>query len=82
MLDKIKKINELKKLQKALAAETVVVEEGSVRIVVSGDQKVKELTINGVPNKDLQEALNKALKKSQKIAAQKMQGIAGDLGLF
>lgn len=88
MFDKFKQLGELKRLRdqamalkKALAAEEVVVEEGEIRVVVSGDQKIKELSINGETSKALIDAINKALKKSQKLAAKKLQQISGGLGL-
>lgn len=85
--DKFKQLGELKKmrdqamaLQRQLAAEEVVVEEKGVRVVMSGDQKVKELEVEGVSNKILVDVLNQAIKKSQKVAAQKLQGMSGGLG--
>lgn len=88
MFDRFKQLGELKKLRdqamalkKALAAEEVVVEEGGIRVVVSGDQKIKELSVNGEISKALIDTINKALKKSQKLAAKKLQQISGGLGL-
>ena len=47
-------INELRKqaqqMQAALAQEEIVVEKDGVRIVMTGDQKIKELTIDGQPD--------------------------------
>jgi len=88
MFDKIKQLGQLKKLRdqamilkKALAEEEVVIEEEGIKIVVSGDQKIKELTVNGGENRALTDILNKALKKSQEIAAKKLQAMGGDFGL-
>lgn len=88
MFDKFKQLGELKRLRdqamalkKALAAEEVVVEEGEIRVVVSGDQKIKEISIRGETSKALIDVLNKALKKSQKLAAKKLQQMGGGLGL-
>jgi len=89
--DKLKQLGELKKMrnqaiqiQRQLAAEEVVVEERGVKIVMGGDQKVKELEVQGVSNQILIDVLNKALKESQKVAAKKLQqmsgGLAGILG--
>lgn len=89
MFDKFKKVGELKKLRdqavalkKVLVAEIVTVEESGVRVVISGDQKFKEVSINGEVNKALINALNKAIKKSQKVAAKKLQSLGGGLGGF
>lgn len=87
MFDKMKQLNELRKLraqalemQKQLAAEKLEVEEGGIRVVVSGDQEIHEIEINGEGNKDLVAVLNKAIKKSQKQAAQKLAQMSGGLG--
>ncbi len=84
IFDKLKQVGELKKLRdqamslkKALAQEEIVIEENGIKIVVSGEQKVKELTINGESNRALVEVVNKALKKSQEIAAKKLQSMGG-----
>lgn len=88
MFDKFKKIGELAKLRgqalslkKALASEEIIIDEEGIRIVMTGDQKVKELTINGIKNQVLVELLNKATKKSQEMAAKKMQAMGTDFGI-
>ncbi len=86
MFDKLKQLGELNKMraqavkiQKKLKKEEIEIEEGGVRIVVSGDQKVKELEINGMTNKKTVEVINKAIEKSQKLAAKKLQEMSGGL---
>ncbi len=88
MLDKFKQLGKLKKLRdqavalkKVLAVEEITVEEGNIKVVIGGDQKFKEVIIAGETNKALLNALNKAIKKSQKLAAQKLRGMGGDFGL-
>lgn len=66
-------------MQKALAAETIHLEEEGVKVVMSGDQKVKELKVNDEDQAKLVEVLNKALEKSQKLAAKKLQEMGGGL---
>lgn len=66
-------------IQKQLAAEEVVVDEQGVRVVMSGDQKIKELSVQGISNQVLVDVLNKAIKKSQEIAAHKLQQMSGGL---
>ena len=85
--DKLKQLGELKKMrdqamqiQKQLAAEEIEIEEKGIRVVISGDQKIRELEVQGVSNQVLVDVLNKALKKSQKVAAQKLQQMSGGLG--
>lgn len=84
--DKFQQLKDLKKMrdqamaiQRELAAEEVVVEEQDVRVVISGDQKIKELSVKGVENQTLVDVLNKAIKKSQEIAAKKLQEMSGGL---
>ena len=87
MFDKVKQLGELKKMrdqamaiQKQLAAKTITVEEEGIKIVISGDQKIQALEVNGVQNSLLVDKLNKALKKSQEMAAKMMQEMSGGLG--
>ena len=93
MFDKLKQLAELKKMrdqaiqmQRQLAAEEVIVEEGGVRVVMTGDQKIKQLEVQGVSNQVLVDVLNKAIKRSQEVAAKKLQemsgGLAGMMGMM
>lgn len=82
MFDKAKLMTKAFKLKKALESELTEFEENGVLIKVSGDQKVKFLSINGAENKVLVEVINKAMKKSQESAAKKMQDMGGLEGLF
>jgi len=86
MFDKLKQLGEIKKMrdealriQKELAAEKVEVEENGIRIVISGDQKIQELEIEGENQSHLIEILNKAIKRSQEVAAKKVQQMSGGL---
>ncbi len=82
MFDKAKLMAQAFKLKKALESEITEVEDGGIVIKVSGDQKVKYLSINGEENKLLVEVINKAMKKSQETAAKKMQEMGGLEGLM
>jgi DNA-binding protein YbaB len=82
MFDKAKMLAQAFKLKKAVEAEVIEVEEGGIKVVVSGDQKVKFLSMNGMENKMLVEVINKAMKKSQEAAAKKMKDMGGLEGLF
>ncbi|MFH1840592.1 MAG: YbaB/EbfC family nucleoid-associated protein [Candidatus Shapirobacteria bacterium] len=86
MFDKLKQLGELKKMrdqavqiQKQLAARDLTVEENGVKIVITGEQKIKELTVQGVANLVMIEVLNKAIKKSQEMAAKRLQEMSGGL---
>ena len=67
------------KIQQELALETILIDKGGVHIEITGDQKIKNLTINNEPNFILVEAINEAIKKSQELAAQKLQQMSGGL---
>ena len=82
MFDKAKVLAQAYKLKKAVEAETVEVEENGIKVTVSGDQRVKFLSINGMENKVLVDAINKAMKKSQETAAKRMKDMGGLEGLF
>jgi len=69
-----------KQMQQELAAEEIRVEEGDVVVVISGDQKIKQFSVQGVSSDEAVEVLNKAIKRSQEIAAKKLQSMTGGLG--
>ena len=77
-------INQLRQqamqMQKALAGEQIVIEEGDIRVVISGDQRILEFSVQGVTSDVAVNALNKAIKKSQEMAAAKLQEMTGGLG--
>lgn len=84
--DKFQQLRDLKKMrdqamaiQRELAAEEVVVEEQGIKIVMTGDQKVKSLAVDGEEQHRLIDVLNKAIKKSQEVAAKKLQEMSGGL---
>ena len=83
MFDKIKQLKQMRDqamtIQKQLAAEEIVVERGTVRVVISGDQKIKDLTVQGVSSQEVVNAINEAVKKSQELAAKKLQEMSGGL---
>lgn len=65
-------------------------EHNGITIIINGEQEVVEVRIgperltaeNQVSlQKDLETVFNKAIKKSQEIAAEKMRGMMGDLGM-
>src|SRR3989338_8682377 len=86
MFDKIKQLAQLKKMrdqsmaiQKQLAAEEIEINEDNIRIVITGDQKLKLLEIDGLTNERVVEMINKAIKKSQEVAAKKLAEMSGGL---
>lgn len=90
MFNKLKALKDLrsqaKTMQNALAGETITVEQGGVKLVMNGNMEVMSLTINdGISAKSLEgvmkDCINDAIKKTQKIMAQKMQAMGGIPGL-
>ena len=63
-------------IQAVLEQEEFEVIRGNVRILISGNQNVKVVEIDGVANVDVQSALNEAIKKSQQAAAMKLAEIS------
>lgn len=67
-------------MQKNLSAQTITVEENGVKIVITGDQKIVEITVQGIRNPVLNEVLNKAVRKSQELAAKELMNVSGGMG--
>lgn len=88
MFDKLQQLKELKKMrddamrmQKELDAETVEVEKHGVKVKVTLAQRFVSIDTNGKDESDIVEAVNEAVRESQKGAAKKMQSMAGFEGL-
>jgi len=64
-------------IQKALDAETVEVEKRGVTVKITLAQRVVSIESNGKGDEDIAEAVNEAVKESQKSAAKKMQQMGG-----
>ena len=84
MFDKLQQLKDLKKMrdeamaiQKALDAETVEVEKRGVTVKITLAQRVVSIESNGKGDEDIAEAVNEAVKESQKSAARKMQQMGG-----
>lgn len=93
MFDQAKDLYKLQKQAKKIKDELANIHiestEGGVKVVINGEQNVisSEVDMNhyngdGVQlGKDFVVAMNKAIKKSQAIAADKMKDIMGGMGL-
>jgi DNA-binding protein YbaB len=66
-------------IQKQLAQQELTLEENGIKVTVTGEQRIKEFSVEGVASQDAVNVLNKAIKKSQEQAAKQMQGMTGDL---
>ncbi|OGH19396.1 MAG: hypothetical protein A3F31_03330 [Candidatus Levybacteria bacterium RIFCSPHIGHO2_12_FULL_38_12] len=86
MFNPFQQISDIKKMrdqamqiQRQLQAEEVSVDKNGVHVLITGDQKIKTLLTNGKSDNDIKEAVNEAIKKSQEVAAKKLQSMSGGL---
>lgn len=86
MINPFKQIGDLKKMrdeamaiQRELQQEEVEVQTHGIRVVATGDQKIKILQSNGRSDEDIKEAVNEAIKKAQEVAAKKLSQMRGGL---
>ena len=85
IMDGMKQLGDLKKMrdqamevQKKLAQIKITVEHKGVTVVLTADQKL--VSIEGDNNLDkVTEAVNEALKQSQKVAAEEMRSLMGGM---
>lgn len=66
-------------IQRELAEEKIEIDENGVRVVISGDQKILEFSVDGIENNLVRDKLNKAIKSSQEVAAKKLSAMTGGL---
>lgn len=59
-------------IQAQLEKEEMEVVNGNIRIVISGNQQIRTVEIDGESKEDLKRAINDAIKKSQQVAAGKL----------
>ncbi len=63
-------------IQSMLEKEEFDVSVGNVRVVITGNQNVKLVEVDGERQQNLERAFNEAIKKSQHAAAGKLQELA------
>ncbi len=91
MLNQTKMVMKMRKLQKELAKQVIEVDagDGAVVVRINGEQKIKKIEIDPqrVDLDDIEElegwvesAIKEAIDKSQKVAAEKMKPMMGQLG--
>lgn len=68
-----------KKMQDELSQEEIRIDEGDIVVIISGDQKIKHFSVQGVSSDDAVKVLNKAINQSQQLAAKKLQSMSGGL---
>ncbi len=90
MFNKLKQFKDLrdqaKTIQEALSEETTVVEKHGIKIEMDGNMKVKSVSIEKEMDKEkmekaMVEAMNEAIKKTQRAMAMKMQQMGGFPGM-
>jgi DNA-binding protein YbaB len=67
-------------IQQALEKEEFEVVQGNVRVVITGNQNVKTVEIDGVPDENIKRAISDAIKKSQQAAAGKLAELSKSMG--
>ncbi len=72
-------ITKLALLQRKIAGHKTEVEENGVVVSVTGDGKLKELTVDGENLNKAVKVINEAITKAQKYAAEEMKDSMGDL---
>lgn len=89
--DQAKMLMAVKKAQKELQKMVITVEagEGAVQVEITGEQKIKKVTIDpdqvdlddiGELERWIEDAVKQAISESQRVAAEKMQPLMGSLG--
>lgn len=73
--------DEAMQVQRTLDSETLEVEKRGVKVKLTLAQRFISIEANGKSEEDIVEAVNEAVKESQKQAAKKMQGMVGLEGL-
>jgi DNA-binding protein YbaB len=86
VFDKFKQLGQLKQIrdqavqmQKQLDDEVIEVEDNGIRVVITGSQKIQTITIDGQYQERVVKVLNDSIKKSQQVAAKKLQEMSGGL---
>ncbi len=86
MRDMYRLQREAKRVKKELAKIHVEAEAGGVKVIVNAEQEIIDIIIDPSVSQEsipalLKDALNRALKKAQVVASEKMQGIMGEMGM-
>ncbi len=87
LMDNLKQLGDLKKMrdqamevQKRLAQIKITIEHKGVIVVMTADQKVQSIS-GAMEAGKVTEAVNEALKQSQKVAADEMKSLMGGMGM-
>lgn len=67
-------------LQRKITKKKIEFEDDDIRVVVTGDGKLKKMEIDGEDARRVVKVVNEAISKAQKWSAEEMKGMMGDLG--
>lgn len=87
MFNKLKQMQDLrsqaKKMQSALAGESIVVDKRGIKVIMSGNLEITKLEITEEGNvaERVKDACNDAIKQTQRLMAKKMQEVGGFPGM-
>ena len=86
MFDQLKQLGDLKKMrdeamaiQKQLQSKSYESQSGNIKITIRGDQQILKIEVDGVEDKNMMNAVNNAIRKSQEMAANELKGQMGGL---
>ena len=68
-------------IQGELEKQEFTVERGRIKVIITGNQRVIAVQIDGQDVAELREVINDAIKQSQQAAASKLSQISQQLGL-
>jgi nucleoid-associated protein EbfC len=68
------------KMQQALQQEEVVIDKNGVKVIMRGDQQLIEVSVDGIIENRIADAVNDAVKKTQELAAKKLIEISSQQG--
>jgi DNA-binding protein YbaB len=90
MFEKLKQLKDLrdkaKQLQNALGAETITAEKNGIKITLDGNMVISSVILEKEMSKDeiekrMPDAINEAIKKAQRVMAEKMRAMGGLPGM-
>jgi DNA-binding protein YbaB len=82
MLGDINKMrSQAAQIQKQLEKLEFTTEKGRIKVVITGNQKVLSVQIDGTEVPELKDVFNDAIKQSQQAAASQLAGMSKELGL-
>lgn len=64
--------NKALNLHKSLSEKEITVNENGIRVVITATQVIKDFSIEGISSKEAIEALNKAIRLSEKAEAEEL----------